>query len=151
MEVLIGINAAVMMAFMWLGYRKWLKIQDALSRLAVHSTETANNVVALASDTSIKMKGLREISQKALDQVKSLINLDVGLHHDCGWLVLITKVAGQDRVMLQELKPGMNIHEYDDLVMRLRHDCAAHLAFIDAPMGYGEAFLQRHRVRTSRR
>lgn len=81
----------------------------------------------------------------ALAQVKAVINLDVGIHRDCGWLVLITKVRGQDRVMLQELKPEMTPEEYRDLIKRLKYDCGAVLRYADAPPGMAEAFLYKSR------
>jgi hypothetical protein len=68
------------------------------------------------------------------------VAIDVGLK-DAGWLILCCRVAGHDRVQIQNLKPEMTMKEYKELIERLSYDCQ-HVAYIDAPHGM-EQFLKK--------
>lgn len=68
------------------------------------------------------------------------VAVDVGFK-DRGWLILVCRVAGRDRVMIQNLKPEMTMSEYKRLVEKLSYDFEG-VAYLDAPYGY-ESFLKK--------
>lgn len=73
--------------------------------------------------------------------LKTSVSVDVGGHHDCGWLIFIANVNGKDMVKIQHLKPRMTYQEYQELLTKLSYDCQ-HVAYIDAHPQYYEAFLR---------
>jgi len=150
MEVL-GVSVVITLIAAWVAvrvskreaYQIGITLTDLLSKLESRKDQEIKRLDAAVARACSDAEAAR-------NQVKALVNLDVGIHHDCGWLVLITKVGGQDRVMLQELKPEMTWKEYNDLVERLGHDCGAVLRYADAPYGWGEAFLAERNTRVRR-
>lgn len=157
MEIL-GFNMIFTLLAVWVGYRFFAKyhrrMHERVYGLEKDTFGLKDKVSASVKDlTGLAhcMNKVEEQASLALHQVKAVINLDVGMHRDCGWLVLITRVSGQDRVMLQELKPEMSLSDYRDLVRRLKHDCGAVLRYVDAPFGTCEAFLAEPREFRSRR
>lgn len=148
MEIL-GANAIFALVLFWVAYRYHAKHYRRIwKRVDVYLADLNKRIVELSKSLTSTVHCMNKVEEQAslaLSQVKAVINLDVGIHRDCGWLVLITRVNGQDRVMLQELKPVMNMSEYRDLVERLKHDCGAVLRYVDAPFGTCEAFLTESR------
>jgi hypothetical protein len=74
------------------------------------------------------------VANRAEGQVKSVMALDVGYKGE-GWLVLITKVNGTDRVCLKRIKPDMSLREYKFLVDQLRQDYGGVLTHVDQIRG----------------
>lgn len=86
---------------------------------------------------------IRELSERYYELFKMLktsVSVDVGGPHDCGWLIFIAKVNGEDMVRIQHLRPDMSMKDYQDMLIRLSDSCR-HIAYIEGPR-YCEEFLR---------
>jgi hypothetical protein len=75
--------------------------------------------------------------------IKMLGAIDVGVLRDCGWLILVSRVGGQDWVKLQELAP-MSLQEYRALVDRLK-ELGTEFKYVDGPLGAVDFLKEKRR------
>lgn len=81
-----------------------------------------------------KCDGANRQSAKACEGVRMLGAVDIGVLHDSGWLILCARIDGRDWVKIQELKRGMTLEQYKELVRNLEH-LGAEFRYVDGPAG----------------
>ena len=89
--------------------------------------DKATKAMAKADAAVVMVKELRK-------QMSAVMAIDVGLK-EAGKVIILSRVQGQDRVKIIDVKPQMTIQEYRQLVESLQAEYGAQPVWVDAPTG----------------
>jgi len=97
---------------------------EEIAKDASRGAKDASQALAKA-DASVAM--VRELRK----QMSACMAIDVGFK-DTGKVIILSRVQGQDRVRIVNVKPEMSVHEYKNLIESLESMYGADPIYVDA-------------------
>jgi len=105
--------------------------------------QTKSIFLSLIGKLEKRVDAAYTIATQALEGMKMLSAVDVGVLRDSGWLICCAKINGHDWVKIQALRP-MKLVEYQQLMERLAI-IGAEFQYVDAPIGAREFLIPQGR------